>query len=252
VVPIAGDGLGCLSAELLVRQLAQLPWSLDAATRESMMEFDELDAQVEAVRAERSRTDPPEFQLFDLVPASDGDLARVETELQTRLPDKFKEFMRRFGGGEFAFLELLPAVSADDRVADLLATNQGDHAMPGFVAIAPVGTGDYWGFVSTDGVCEDAVSSISTRTEMSNANRRISWSSSRGKACEPDVRRAPGKCARATAISTQGLQADDAPPQCERSVRRLMPDDGEVCLLAGVRLMTSTGPAGPRVVLRST
>jgi hypothetical protein len=122
------------------------------------MELEEFEVQLRAIRAARAgREYPPGFQLFDSLLASDEDLAIVETALRTRLPQKYKEFMRRFGGGAFLFLELLPARSEDGRLDDLLARNKGDFAVPNFVAVAPVGTGDWWGFVTSDGVCEEQV-----------------------------------------------------------------------------------------------
>jgi len=35
---------------------------------------------------------------------------------------------------------------------------KGEYAVPNFVAVAPVGTGDWWGFVSENGVCSEQVS----------------------------------------------------------------------------------------------
>ncbi|GIM94065.1 hypothetical protein [Paractinoplanes toevensis] len=40
----------------------------------------------------------------------------------------------------------------------LLQENTGAYAVPGFVSVAPVGSGDMWGFVVHDGHCEEAVS----------------------------------------------------------------------------------------------
>ncbi|MBL7502374.1 SMI1/KNR4 family protein [Frankia sp. CNm7] len=123
------------------------------------MEFEEFEAQVEAFRVERvGRRYPPGFQLFDSWIATDADLAAVETVLRTRLPSKYKRFMQAFGGGVFSFVEILPARSPDARSEDLLSVNTGVFAVPNFVAVAPVGTGDWWGFVSEDGVCREQVS----------------------------------------------------------------------------------------------
>jgi len=123
------------------------------------MEFEELEAQVESFRAERAgKQYPLGFQLFDSWTATDDDLATVEIELGTQLPSKYKRFMRAFGGGVFSFVELLPAKSLDGRSEDLLSVNTGEYAVPNFVAVAPVGTGDWWGFVSENGVCREQVS----------------------------------------------------------------------------------------------
>lgn len=123
------------------------------------MDFNELQEQIDLARVRHTSPELPEDDvLFESWMASDDDLSRVEDQLRTRLPEKYKEFMKRFGGGQFLFVDLLPAISQDDRIDDLLTVNQGEYAMPNFVAIAPVGTGDYWGFVSLQGLCEQGVS----------------------------------------------------------------------------------------------
>lgn len=125
------------------------------------MEFEELEAQVESFRAERAgRQYPPGFQLFDSMTATDAELAAAEAALGTRLPSKYRRFMQAFGGGVFSFVELLPVRSPDSSDEDLLSVNLGAYAVPNFVAVAPVGTGDWWGFVSSDGVCSEQVSFV--------------------------------------------------------------------------------------------
>ncbi|MFF2165527.1 SMI1/KNR4 family protein [Streptomyces sp. NPDC058175] len=120
------------------------------------MEFGEFEARLAGVRAEREGAGLPEgFQLFDFQRASGVDLDRAEGELRVRLPEKYKEFMRQYGGGEFLYLDVLPAVS--DGEDDLLSINQGELRQSNFIAIAPVGTGDWWGFVVVDGVCSEQV-----------------------------------------------------------------------------------------------
>jgi hypothetical protein len=123
------------------------------------VEFDEFEAQVEVFRAERaSRRYPPGFQLFDSWTATRDDITAVEEELGTELPSKYKMFMQVFGGGAFSFVELLPVKSPDGHTEDLLTVNKGQFAVRNFVAIAPVGTGDWWGFVSENGACQEWVS----------------------------------------------------------------------------------------------
>jgi hypothetical protein len=122
------------------------------------MEFEELEAQVESFRAERAgRQYPPGFQLFDSMSATDAEIAAAEVALGTHLPSKYKRFMQAFGGGVFSFVELLPVRSSDGRDEDLLSVNLGAFAVPNFVAVAPVGTGDWWGFVSENGACREQV-----------------------------------------------------------------------------------------------
>ncbi|GGN65087.1 hypothetical protein GCM10010112_26010 [Actinoplanes lobatus] len=116
------------------------------------MDFDAFVAEVEQVRAAKG-VHPP----FEAWIASDADLARVEATLRTRLPEKYKQFMKVFGAGQFMYLGFIPPVSPDGRIRGLIEKNTGEHEIPGFVAIAAVGTGDHWGFVNVDGVCSEQV-----------------------------------------------------------------------------------------------
>lgn len=123
------------------------------------MEFEEFASEVADVVAGHSgREYVPEFKLFDSWTASTEDVSAAEIALGTRLPEKYRRFMQVFGGGVFSFVDLLPIGPVDGRAEDLLSVNQGEFAIPGFVAVAPVGTGDWWGFVSADGRCQEQVS----------------------------------------------------------------------------------------------
>lgn len=124
------------------------------------MEFREFQVLVDAAHAEHvSKGYPPEIKLFDFLTASQEDIASVEAQLGTILPAKYKQVMTHYGGGGFAFVDLLPGRPADgSNGGDLVTNNSGHWAIPGFIAVAPVGSGDMWGFVSHDGRCHDAVS----------------------------------------------------------------------------------------------
>jgi hypothetical protein len=56
----------------------------------------------------------------------------------------------------FGFIDLLPVQSGD--ADDLLKVNTGEFAIPDFLAVAPVGSGDWWGFASRQSKCGDVVS----------------------------------------------------------------------------------------------
>lgn len=121
------------------------------------MELDEVTALLAEVHARRVPPDlPEELNPFDFTTASDAELDRVEGVLGVRLPPLYRAFLPRVGG-QFLFLDVLPAVARDSRSDDLLTENQGPSSIPDFVAIAPVGTGDWWGFPVVDGTCDDRV-----------------------------------------------------------------------------------------------
>ncbi|MEU4623344.1 SMI1/KNR4 family protein [Actinoplanes sp. NPDC023801] len=83
--------------------------------------------------------------------------ASVDRELAVVLPDKYKAFMMRYGGGVFGFVELLPLIPVPSTSDDLRTVNVREFADRRFVAVAPVGTGDHWGFPVTDGRCSEQV-----------------------------------------------------------------------------------------------
>jgi hypothetical protein len=86
-------------------------------------------------------------------------IAHVEDRMDVIFPDKYKYFMTRYGGGVFGFVELLPIVGPDEesRDGDLRTVNDQFFPARDFVAVAEVGTGDYWGFPVTRGRCHDQV-----------------------------------------------------------------------------------------------
>jgi antitoxin YobK len=117
------------------------------------LDFEEFDVLVEDARAvQAGRGLPGEIRFFDSWRASEADIERAESELTVRLPQKYKEFMRRYGGGMFLYVDLLPIVTPDGRTEDLLEVNGGEFDPAHFVAVAPVGTGDWWGFMVVNGI----------------------------------------------------------------------------------------------------
>ncbi len=122
------------------------------------MEFAEFDQIVDDARAEEAAMSlPPPLKVVDLMPASSDALARAEQLLHVRLPDKYRTFMTRYGGGQLKFLDILPVEPFGRLRTGMISVNQAEFPDGSFVAVAPVGTGDWWGFRTTDGASEDAV-----------------------------------------------------------------------------------------------
>lgn len=125
------------------------------------MEFDEFETLLRDAQVEFAGGRVPEgLGLFDYIRASDQDLERVELELAARLPQKYREFMNRYGGGQFLFIDLLPVISGENSSEDLLRVNADAPWNGSFVAVAPVGTGDWWGFSVVNGKCKEGVDFI--------------------------------------------------------------------------------------------
>ena len=122
------------------------------------MDFEEFQEALERVENQQAEQNHPEgVQVFDFWRATDSDIQRAESELGVALPTKYKEFMLRYGGGQFLFLDILPVVSPDGRSEDLIEVNQDGFREFGFIAVSPVGTGDWWGFSLDASICREQV-----------------------------------------------------------------------------------------------
>jgi antitoxin YobK len=122
------------------------------------VEFAEFDGNFDDAQAEfAGDAVPGGLRLFDCARASEQDLERVESELNIQLPWKYREFMKKYGGGQFLFVDLLPVITQDPGEEDLLGVNSNASWRDYFVAVAPVGTGDWWGFSLAAGICGDQV-----------------------------------------------------------------------------------------------
>src|SRR3954469_23693901 len=86
------------------------------------------------------------FALIEGHTVTAGRIKGVEREMAVALPDKYKAFMMRYGGGVFGFVELFPVAPVPSSSDDLRTLNDREFPDRGFVAVAPVGTGDHWGF----------------------------------------------------------------------------------------------------------
>ncbi|MEU8578584.1 SMI1/KNR4 family protein [Streptomyces asoensis] len=122
------------------------------------MEFEEFQALLSTARAKRAGLSSPEgLEVFESRRASEAELLEVEEALRVQLPFAYREFLKRHGGGMFLFLDLLPVVASDDQEDDLRKVNVAEFKNGDFFAVAPVGTGDWWGFSVIEGRCADQV-----------------------------------------------------------------------------------------------
>ena len=127
------------------------------------MDFEEFDQHVQSLRARAARSgfeEIEDFKVIEGLTASAEEIAEAERALGSTLPARYKTFMMRYGGGQFGFLDLLPiptAGSAHHHVDDVVSVSQAEFPDGSFVAVAPVGTGDYWCFPVLDGQCSDEV-----------------------------------------------------------------------------------------------
>ncbi|GAA2589265.1 hypothetical protein GCM10010435_79780 [Winogradskya consettensis] len=123
------------------------------------MELHEFAALAEPLLA-RSAAGEAEhgFALVEGRTATADEIAVVERRLGIALPEKYKAFIVRFGGGMFGYVELFPVVAEPQEYGDDLCTvNDQEFPDRSFVAVAAVGTGDHWGFPVEDGRCLEQV-----------------------------------------------------------------------------------------------
>lgn len=125
----------------------------------SVMDIAQFDALAEPLREQSAASLARYgFPLMEGRTATDDEVSQVETRLEVALPENYKAFMVRYGGGMFGSVELFPIVSRESaHEEDLLSVNDREFPDRTFVAVAPVGTGDHWGFPVTNRRCHDEV-----------------------------------------------------------------------------------------------
>ena len=121
-------------------------------------EFDQLARRLREEAAAAARM-APGFSLMEGRTASAEDIAEAEHALGVALPQKYKTFMRRYGGGTFGFADLLPvrARGSGGDSDDIVSVSRRRFPDGSFVAVAPVGTGDFWVFPVSAGRCREEV-----------------------------------------------------------------------------------------------
>ena len=89
--------------------------------------------------------------------AEDRIIAGVETKLGVVLPEKYKSFVKEFGGGYFAFTNIF-SVDQDGEWYIVEKNNQARSYLPqNFVAISDDEAGGMYGYVVHEGVCGEGV-----------------------------------------------------------------------------------------------
>ncbi|MGV9806463.1 SMI1/KNR4 family protein [Micromonospora chersina] len=126
------------------------------------MDFEEFDRHVQSLRARAARSgfeEIEDFKVIEGLTASAKEIAEAERVLSATLPVQYKAFMMRYGGGQFGFLDLfaIPSIGILQEVEDVVSVSRAEFPDGSFVAVAPVGTGDYWCFPVIDRRCGDEV-----------------------------------------------------------------------------------------------
>ena len=83
---------------------------------------------------------------------TEDDLRLAESQLGVRLPESYREFVARFGGGYFAFGNVF---SVDPSSEWYIVDRNKGIERGNFVAVSDNGVGDLYGFEDCDGVCNE-------------------------------------------------------------------------------------------------
>jgi hypothetical protein len=116
------------------------------------MTLEEFRALVAQARRER----PIWFALDSDRPATEEEIAQAERELASTLPEQYRSFVKEFGGGIFAFANVL-SVQPDSEL-NIVDFNRRDELIgSGFVAVSDPHTGDRYGFRCEGKTCRSEV-----------------------------------------------------------------------------------------------
>ncbi|MDQ0462267.1 hypothetical protein QO010_000015 [Caulobacter ginsengisoli] len=88
-------------------------------------------------------------------PAADVEIAVAEAALGLALPIEYKSFLRRFGGGYFAQINVLTVGEASDW--NIVRCNEVVPKDRSFLAVTDDETGAYYGFKYANGVCSPEI-----------------------------------------------------------------------------------------------
>lgn len=116
------------------------------------MLISEFRALVEGVR----RAHPTWFDLPTDQRPSDAQIADHQERLGVTLPEAYVDFVKEFGGGDFAFLRVYSMDVTSD--LNIVVKNDVDWLRRSdFIAVSDNGCGDYYGFPAVNGKCSDTV-----------------------------------------------------------------------------------------------
>lgn len=109
---------------------------------------------------------PTWFAIDREEPPSGEAIRDAEGRLGVKFHEKYVQFLRRYGGGFFAFA-VVYAVGGD---FDVVVANEGMGCINlGFLAVSDNGAGDLYGFKVAEGECEDAVFVFDHETRYGSA-----------------------------------------------------------------------------------
>lgn len=86
----------------------------------------------------------------DRIPSAD-EVYAIEREIQIRLPEKYKAFIRQYGGGYFGFANIYSL----DKESSFFLLNHNNIPIDEYLRLADNGCGDYYAVRVDAGACGD-------------------------------------------------------------------------------------------------
>ncbi|MBT2644786.1 SMI1/KNR4 family protein [Bacillus sp. ISL-41] len=116
------------------------------------MDFNEFLLIVEKIKA----NNPIWFELETAPIGTDSEIAKSEKQLSVSLPKEYKLFIKKFGGGYFAFTNIF---SVSDSEWNIIQQNNEINLINShkFIAVSDNEIGDYYGFEIKSGICSPKV-----------------------------------------------------------------------------------------------
>lgn len=110
--------------------------------------------EFENLLAAAKRKNPIWFTLDSDPPASDSEIVNAEALLQTRFSPQYRDFLKEYGGGLFAFVNIF-SVRPNSEWNVVYRNKQ--IGRNDFIAISDNGVGDQFGFRTVHGICQPEI-----------------------------------------------------------------------------------------------
>jgi len=121
---------------------------------ENKMQFEDFNQIIERIKKEK----PIWFGLESDSCINDSDIRRIEEYFNIQLPMEYKQFLKNYGGGYFAFLLIFSGDEKSDW--NVIKQNKELNLLNkyNFLAVSDNESGDFYGFRVNNNICETKLS----------------------------------------------------------------------------------------------
>lgn len=114
-------------------------------------------ADFKSVVEEKKKLNPFWFDDEADAIATENDISNAESQLGISFSEKYKEFLRLFGGGYFAFTNIFSVDGSGEWFICDKNREAKSYLPDNFIAISDDETGGLYGFVVSEGGCNEAI-----------------------------------------------------------------------------------------------